>query len=750
MRPSAFSLFPFASSLLFCTAAAAGPVTGRLLDPDGRSVAGAGVLLVQGTQIIGTTVSRSDGRFTLNTPDEGRFEVRVALDGLRAQPVAVTSRTEPLDIGDVRLTVSTITESVVVSAAQTEVPLSTTASSVSVIAGEELKARQVESVVDALRFVPGLSVSAAGGRGALTGISPRGGETDYSLVVVDGVQANAFGGGFDFAHLPVVNIDRVEVVRGPQSALYGSNAIGSVVRVITKRSGRPSADASFEGGSFGTRRATAATSGSRDEWHWTGSAERLDSDGMTGERSSAGETIVNDDYTRYTLAGGGGWTAQRGTEIRGDLRFSSDERGFPGPYGSNPAGFFEGIESVSRGHDERWLASAGTTIPLGTRVRMQGQLAHSRIDSSFDSPFGGSDSFSRRTGGRVQADVVVNRSLDGTAGFELQGERGGSSFVTATDSSEVPVDRTLQALFGEARWRRGSTLYVTAGVRVDRITREALPGDANAFAPRPDFADDTVVSTNPKVAAAWYVRSADGAFTKLRGSAGTGIRPPDLFELAFTDNPGLKPERSRSFDIGVDQALLDGLALIEATGFYNRYDDLIVAVGRFSGSSAFRTDNISNARSSGLELAGSARFRRVPSFDARLRVAYTLLDTEILAVDGSAAAPPPFEPGDRLLRRPKHQFGLTLLVAAGRVNGYFESSGRGRMRDVEPTLGTFGGIFDAAGYAVANAGVTWRAAAPLEVFARVDNLFDKRYEEVLGFPALGRGALVGVRVAAGH
>ena len=116
-----------------------------------------------------------------------------------------------------------------------------------------------------------------------------------------------------------------------------------------------------------------------------------------------------------------------------------------------------------------------------------------------------------------------------------------------------------------------------------------------------------MVSANPKVSAAWFLGATDGNYTKVRGSAGTGIRPPDAFEIAYTDNPSLEPERSKSFDVGVEQALFDGRGLVEATVFFNNYDDLIVATGSFSGSSQYRTDNISNARARGVELAGTAR-----------------------------------------------------------------------------------------------------------------------------------------------
>jgi outer membrane cobalamin receptor len=744
-------LVPF-SILGFAVSALAGPLTGRVVDPDGRAVPGATVLLVRGNTVLGTTVTDAAGAFTLEGPNEGRAEIRVAVDGLRARPVPIAGEAAARDIGEIALAVSAVSESVVVTASQVEVPLSTTSSSVTVLTGDELLARQTESLQDALRLVPGLAVAESGGRGAVASVFPRGGESDYSLVLIDGVPANTFGGGFDFAHVPIVNVERIEIVRGPQSALYGSNAIGSVIRVITKRGGPPAALASLEGGSFDTTRATAATAGGLGSWQWGASAERLASDGMNGERTAAGETVVNDDYERHAFSAGGGWTRTDGTGIRANLHYINDERGAPGPFGSDPAGLFSGIDAVSRGSNDRWFSSISGATASGRRVRAQGQLTHGRVEGVFVSPFGDSESWSHRTTARVQTDITVMPALDSSIGAELQRESSGSTFITAADFREVPVERSLAGFFGEARWSRDGRIFVTGGVRVERITRNALEGNPDAFAPRPDFADETIVSANPKIAAAWFLRSSDGEYTKVRGSAGTGIRPPDGFEIAFTDNPGLKPERSRSVDFGVDQAFAGGRALVEATAFFSEYDDLIIAVGSFSQSSRFRTDNISNARSRGLELAGSGRMRvavGVP-LELHLRIAYTLLNTEILAVDLGSGAPSPFVIGDPLLRRPKHQFAADLLVEAGSMSAFLQGGGRNRALDVEPSTGTFGGLFYSAGYSVWNAGLSWKLIDQVQLFGRVNNIFGREYEEVLGFPALPRGVLAGVRVAAGR
>ena len=744
VRPLVLSSFLSLVSLVFTAEALAGPVTGRVVDPDGRAVRGATVLLVDGTAIVATTVTDDSGSFTLTAPREGSFDLHVSADGFRARPQPVRGDG---DVGAIALAVSAVRESVVVSAAQVEIPLSATSSSVTILTSEHLEAIQARDLADALRLVPGVTIAAAGGMGAQTSVFPRGGESDYSLIFIDGVQANAFGGGFDFGHVPLANIERIEIVRGPQSALYGSNAIGAVVRVVTKRGGTPSAAALLEGGSFGTSHFAGSGSGSAGPWQWGGSVDRVSSDGA----------VANDDYERWSIAGGAGWSRPTGSAMRADVHYTDDERGFPGPYGSDPGGTFEGLDTISRGRNDRWLASVSGGVPAGSRVRLNGQLALSRIDGEQVSPFdpeNPSTITSRRAQGRAQADFTISSSLQASVGGEGQRERAGSTFITIEGSREVPVERTLAGAFGELRWNRRSSLFVTAGIRAERIARDALAGSPDAFAPRPDFASDVVTSVNPKLGVAWFVRSAEGSFTKIRGSVGTGIRPPDAFEVAFTDNPSLKPERSRSVDVGIDQALAGGRASVEATAFYNRYDDLIVAVGSFGNSSRYRTDNISNARARGVELSGAVRGGafdgRRGAVDLDVRIAVTLLDTEILAVDGQADAPPPFEPGDRLLRRPAVQAAAELTVTGGRFSGFLTAGGRSRTRDVDPSFGTFGGLFDSPGFAVVNAGAAWRVARRLELFGRLTNLFDRRYEEALGFPALGRAAIGGLRVAAGR
>ena len=745
-----FSIF-IGAAVLTASYAYAGPLSGRIVDPDGRPVAGARVILVGSSGsglLVRDAVTNARGEFTLTTPDTGRYDVRVAAEGFRAQPLEIEAAAAPRDIGSLALEVSAISETLVVSASQVEIPLSQASSAVSIITGAELRERQLMTVADALRQVPGLTITRSGSAGALTSVFPRGGESDYTLVYVDGVQVNAFGGGFDLAHLSTTNIDRIEVVRGAQSALYGSNAIGGVVRIVSRQSGPVRGDASFEAGSFGSTRVTASASGTVRHWSWGGGIDRVGSDGFNGQTTAGGERIGNDQYDRTELSASGGWRGDTGGLLRADLRFARDDRGFPGPFGSNPIGIFSGIDNTSRGKDDRWSASLGGTLPAGQRVRTHGQVTWNRIDGTFTSPFDTSSSATRRFTARAQTDVAAGAGVNVSAGAELQRERGTSSYIT-DNAGETPVTRWVAGYFGEARWSAADRFFTTAGIRAEHIHRGAVAALDDEFSPRPPMAEDTVVSLNPKISAAYYVRAAPGSHTKIRASAGTGIRPPDAFELAFTDNPSLQPERSRSVEAGIDQSVAGGRAVLEATWFRNTFDDLIIAVGRFVESSRYRTDNISNARARGLELASTVKARPA-GFDVQGRFSYTFLDSAILAVDGAPAAPSPFTAGQPLLNRPRHQWAVDGGVSRGRVSGWLRGGGRGRVLAVEPSYGTFGGLFDAGGYGVWNAGASWRLSRQLEVYGRIDNMFDRRYEEVFGFPALGRGVVAGLRVAASH
>ena len=460
---------------------------------------------------------------------------------------------------------------------------------------------------------------------------------------------------------------------------------------------------------------------------------------------ASGERVSNDDWSAARIAAAPSWRPRPDFELRGLARLDRDERGFPGPYGSDPARLFGGVDRVARGRNTRGLLQAAATAPLGpARVRVR--IGRFSQTGRFESRFGPSRSATRRTTARAQADLPLGSSASISAGGELLGERGESTFIRG-ETAEVPVRRSVASAFLEARYDAAGRLLAAAGARLERIARAALPPDPLAFPPRPLLPEDVVTAVTPRLSAAWTIWNDDGRrWTRLRASAGLGIRPPDAFELAFTDNPALAPERSRSVDAGLEQAVLSSRLVADVTVFHNRYDDLIVAIGRsLRDASRYRSDNISNARARGLEVTVTAR----GPAGLALSAAYTRLDTAILSVDRLArVAPPPFAVGDPLPRRPRHQGWIAAAWRGTRGSAFLEAGLRSSVLDVEPNFGLFGGLFRAPGYGVVNTGAAARQPRGVEIFGRITNLLDRRYEEVLGFPAPGRQAFVGVRLAA--
>ena len=724
----------------------AAEITGAVVDPAGRATPGAQLLLTQVNTIVATTVSDTRGEFRFDGIAPGDYRVRVALDGFQAGPVVVRLDGETATGRvDFTLRVSAISESVLVTASAVERPLSQVPDSVTVISSRDLEVRQAATVAEVLRSVPSLGVTATGGRGSQTSLYSRGAEANFTLVLIDGVRVNDFGGGFDFAHLPVADIERIEVVRGPQSAQWGADAIGGVVQIVTRSGGPPRASGFVEGGSEATSRVGFAASGGHDAWMWGAGYDQQDTDGFTGTAPGSGETVSNDDYTRRDLSVNGGWRGDR-TDVRGTFRYGTNERGFPGPYGSDPGGTYGGIDTISRGTNDTRIVSADVRHTWAPTVRQQFFASRVDLDSEFVSPFGDSFSDTTRSSFRTQVDAAFASRLDVSAGLDIAREQADNTFVTADTFEPIPITRLIAGYFAGARYDANEQLLLSAGLRFEQIRRNALAGFPSPFGSRPDFEDQTDSSVNPKVSAAYFLQPTGERFerwTRLRASAGTGFRPPDVFEIAFTDNPGLKPERSRSVDFGVEQALAGSSLVVEANAFFNRYTDLIVAVGpALLDSSRFRTDNIANSQARGLELGAVARTGPV-----EVRGSYTWMRTKILALDDSDEAPQGFEVGDPLLRRPRHQGSVDMRLFLERFSAYASIGARGKTLDIDPSFGTFGGFYDNPGWGVVHIGASAPVWGTLELYGRVDNLFDRVYEEAFGFPTLRRAVIGGFRVA---
>ncbi len=644
-----------------------------------------------------------------------------------------------------------ITDFIVVSASLVDLPLSRVTDSITVIPRDTIEALQTESVAGALRSVTGLGVTASGGRGGVASLFTRGGESDYTLVLVDGVAMNEFGGSLNIAHLSLANVDRIEVIRGPQSALHGAGAIAGVVNVLSAEGGPGRAAVTVEAGSESMHRGTLEARGSIGAWSLGGGGEYLASDGYTGV-SPAGEPVTNDDYARTDVSA----VASRAigsSRARVSARWNGNDRGFPGPYGSNPVGNYGGVDTVSRGLNDAGAARGSFDAVTG-RFTHRASAALMRLESDFVSPFGDSTSSTRRATARYVADWAGWMAGAGglSAGAEITRESGHSTFIVDRAGAEIPVERTLAGYFAEARGAAGSRVLFTAGARLEQIHSAALAGDASPFGARPDMAAHTIWSFNPRVSAVVYLTPpASASATRVRAGYSTGIKPPSAFELSSTDNPALKPERNRSGEIALEQTLAHGAVTLGAAAFWNRYDDLIITVGQsLAGASQYRSDNLSNSEARGLELSAATRASGALE-GLSLRGGYTWIETRILAADDTGVTGlAPFEVGDRLLRRPAHRAFVDLTYARGAVSAFASTEARDETLDIDPSFGLFGGLYDNPGYTTSSAGVSWRLTPRVTLFGRVTNLFDRAYEEVFGFPAPGRQAAGGVRVAAGR
>ncbi|MGI8672842.1 MAG: TonB-dependent receptor [Luteitalea sp.] len=736
-----------ALALLLPAWASAARLTGSVTAPDGSAIGRARIVLESPTGPVRTTRTADDGRFALEAPP-GTYLLRILAEGFSAAPrqVALDDSREVSEAVTVAL--AAVAEQVVVSAGLVPVTRSSTGASITVIGEDEIRTRQLESSVDALRSVPGVTVSRSGGRGAVTSIFPRGGESDFTLVLVDGIRLNDMGGSFDAAHLPLFDLEQIEVVRGPQSALYGADAIGGVVQLVTRRGGPLRAAGVLEGGSFGTWRVNGSATGAVGRLQWGGGLERLASNGFTGEAPGTGETVSNDDYMRTDATASLGYQGEA-LQVTGLLRYGRNDRGVPGPFGSDPGLTYSGVDRTSRGENETLAAGSSLTWRLQPSLQVRGAVSVADRDSTFLSQFTPDDptsSGNQMLTGRAQLDAAW-RAVAWTAGGEWLRERARSAFITGLDGAEVPIRRSQLGLFGEARAERGP-LSVQAGVRIERISRDALEANRSVFSPRPSFPQDTRTAVNPRLSASWRLAGSEAWWARLRGNVGTGIRAPGAFEIAFTDNPGLQPERSVSVDAGVETGWLGGRLVTDALYFRNSYDDLIVTVGRaFANASIYRSDNISNARAEGVEVTVSVR----PVTALTIRGGYVGQRTEILANDGgSGRAPTPFSVGDRLLRRPAHGGFADLMLAVGRASGFVRVDGRAQARDIDPSFGANAGIFDVAGFTTVDAGVTIGLRREIDLVVRATNLLDRAYEEIFGFPSMGRSVMAGVRLATGR
>jgi vitamin B12 transporter len=593
-------------------------------------------------------------------------------------------------------------EPVVVSATRFDIPLDQSPASVSVIGSEDLEQKQIERVSDALREVPGLNVVQTGTPGQLTSVFMRGLPSEDMQVLLDGIPINqGLSGAFNFADLTTDNIDRIEVVRGPQSTLYGPRALAGAVQIFTKQGDSPPGiTMSAEGGSYDTFRESLESDGRIGTFDYSIGASRLDTDNAR----------PNNNYRNSAAIADIGWSLGEQLRIGSLFTYSLSETG-------NPNTIFD-PRPIDHFLTERWLI--GPHIDWQATDWWEHKLIfdydHERQvnNPNQDGFVGPTRALFERTQIDYQNDLRPTSWLTLTSGFFYSRVDAGQErpFVLQIFGPQPTFisDHTQEiAGFVQATWTPIESLVLVAGGRFDHF---------NQFG------------------GVWTYRFAgsykiDKTNTTLHSSVATGFSPPSSQDKIFGNNFGLKPEKDLGWDIGIEQRLWSGggrSVTVGATYFHN---DLSNVIG-FNG--LFKTLNLGAAVTQGLE----TELRAQPIADFTLTASYTYLDArKTSSADISQLQ------GARLPRRPRNE---VYVSASYLLWKRLRTTAEAKFVNAREEINFGGPNFDIEDYSFVNVAAEYAVSSNWSIFGRIDNLTNEHYAEVFGFPALGRAAYGGVKL----
>lgn len=774
-------------------------IRGRVVDALGGVVSGAKVELLRIGQPLKDTTTDGRGEFVFDALAEGRYQVAATGAGFeRSVTDAVFVGSGARALVDVRLSISPLELQVVVTAAASEVPESQIGAAVSVLDSSTLENLGNTDLLEPLRTVPGASIVQTGGRGGTTSMFVRGGASNFNKILLDGVPANDIGGGFDFADVATTGVDRVEVLRGSNSVLYGSDAMTGVVSILTKRGSSriPEAMFSIDGGNFRTSHEDVSLGGAVRRFDYFADFSHLQTD----------NEVANNAYRNNTFAGRFGVMLGTTTNLSGTVRWIDTTYGTPNAinfYGiaddssQTRRTNYASIEARSQ-MTPRWQSTIrfgladqdyhyGNPRPtgeafdpfgfganyLGKTVTIRGANGYSvtgRAILDFDGPYPSvfESTITRRLF-FAQSDYHVASAFDIAGGVRVENEHGTSNSGTLTKT-----DRDNYGLFGEARTSARERLFVTGGVSWDH---NAIFGNA----------------VSPRVSVAGYLRAPSDrplGDTKLTFNAGKGIKEPSLFQelsslfalipAAPASSIGVSPvgpERSRTLDVGIEQGLAGGHGRIRAAYFDNEFEDLIEFVSKSvlpqvgvptAAANATPFGAYVNSQSNtakGLELSGEAVAGPV-----RVTGSYMYLDALVTKSFTSGALRPAINPafpgipigafsplvGARPFRRPANSGSLTASYSDSRVHlsiaGFFYGKQDGSTFLSDPFFGNSMLLPNKdleAAYQKFDVSGSYRIHRRLRWYLTLENAFDKRLSAASGFPALPRAVRTGVTVTLG-
>jgi len=721
------------SVVLFLSfSALASDLTVKVVDPQSAAVSGAQVEIFLGNSSRPAAVQTTSAQGTVLFRALPSQELRIHI--LAAGFAETWSASNTSDSVTIPLKLAVASETVVVTATRGPLPGSSTGASTEILNAAQLEIMRPVEAGDALRFLPGAIVSTSGQRGGLGSLFVRGGDSRYNKVIVDGVSITDPGGTYDFGTLPLAEADRIEFLRGAESTLYGSDAMTSVVQMWSRTGGTPTPELRFgaDAGNYGTEAGYASLAGANGRFDYN----------LFGNQFNTSGSGPNDDHSNSLEGVNAGAKLREWASLRLRARHDNSVSGVQNEWNFNGAHLLP-PELDQRARQNNFLGSLELAItgPSRWQHRLSGfdyTLHRTNIDGInqgdrivIDPVFGPTNedfqfhnvNFFNRAGFDYQGTYEERSWATSTVGYEFEDETGTTGNLPFTSHGV----RRNHALFGQqiVNFER---LSVVAGGRY--IHNESF---GNKFVPR--------ASLTLQALKGGEVFSG----TRLRFSYATGIKEPTFGEsfgngggFPTIPNPGLKPEEARAFEAGFEQRFRANYSL-SAVYFNNLFRNKI----DFTFDPCFckgQYVNVNEAIAHGAEVEIHARPRQRISLDA----AYVYTSTQILK------EPFPFDPllsaGQPLIRRPKHSATLLATYSGSRWGADLSGGFVGRRADSD----FFGfNVNHAAGYVLVNTGGWYEINHRVTAYVNVENLLDRFYEEVTGYPALGINFRAGMRFRVG-
>ena len=709
-------------------------MSGIVVDEDGRPVPRALVRVVEAGSDSASVFADERGRFELPLAASVGCRIVATLAGF--EPAEAPCASEPLRL---ELKVGPIRESVLVTATRTAAPASQVGASTTVFTAEDLERRQVPFVADLVGTTPGAMIIRSGGPGTLTSLFVRGGESDYNKILLDGIPLNEPGGTFYLNNLTTENLDRIEIVRGAYSSLFGSDAMASVIQLFTRRADgtarRPRGTVQIDGGTYGTVHANASVAGATSRLDYSGGVAQFSSDNR----------VPNSSLDNTTLSGNLGVRLSPTASLRMISRAEIENVGTPGPtafgrpdldafFDRDDVAFSLSFDqSLNGSFTQRAFYSTASTGQTSTNLVLdppytatfEGRTA-TRQSRDF---LGDTHADLRRHHASYQADLRLAASTSYgdhrlTLMADWDGERATQEDRLAQTTTANSRDNFGVAAQQQMLWPR---LFATVGAR---------------FEHNENFGTDLA----PRGTVVYVARTGSGAIgeTRLKASAGTGIKEPTMIESYsispfFLGNPDLKPERSRSVEAGIDQRLARDRAKVEITWFDNRFSDIIsLRTDPATFEAQFFNIGVTSAR--GVEFGVQA----APIPAIRARASYTLLDSEI--VETTAPGNVLFAPGQWAVRRPRNSGSVGATIDWQRLSADVDGTFIGRF--VDSDMGLFNPAFtENPGHTTWATRVSLALTRQVSAVLLIDNLTNADYSEPFGYQPLGRLVRLGARLA---